>query len=168
MIDMFEQPTIFSRLFNFRLQKPGFTERERVADQPAEEGNRPKRRLRASTETVRERTEKLQQRAEAPKSKGRVGIFFSGFLWPLRALGRLLARIGRFLGKYRVFRWIGYVLLPPYVRNSWRELRQVNWPDRRKTFQLTYAVIVFSVAFGLIVAGVDFVLDRIFKEIIVK
>jgi preprotein translocase SecE subunit len=139
-----------------------------VADQPTEEGKAQKRRLRASTETVRERTEKLQLRAEAPKSRGRAGVFFSGFFWPLRALGRLLARTGRFLSRFRLFRWIGYVLLPPYVRNSWRELRMVTWPDRLKTFRLTYAVIVFSVAFGLIVAGVDFVLDRVFKEIIIK
>jgi preprotein translocase SecE subunit len=140
-----------------------------VADQPVEEGKPAKRRLRASTETVRERTEKLQLKSESPKkSRSRIGVFFGGFLWPLKAVGRLLARIGRFLGKYRVFRWIGYILLPSYIRNSWRELRQVTWPDRRKTARLTYAVIVFSTAFGLIVAGVDFVLDRIFKEIIVK
>ncbi len=139
-----------------------------MADKPADDGEKKKRRLRANTQTVRERTEKLQQQSEAPKSQGRISLFFSGFLLPVKALGRLLARIGRFLGKFRVFRWIGYVFVPPYVRNSWRELRQVTWPDRRKTLRLTWAVIVFSVAFGLIVAGVDFVLDRVFKEIIVK
>jgi preprotein translocase SecE subunit len=139
-----------------------------VADQPIEEGKTPKRRLRTNGETVRERTEKLQIKAEGPKKQSRFGIFMSGFLWPLRKIGRVLAKIGRFLGKYRLFRWISYIFVPPYVRNSWKELRQVTWPGRAKTWRLTYAVIVFSVAFGLIVAGVDFVLDRIFKELIIK
>ncbi|HSH18184.1 MAG TPA: preprotein translocase subunit SecE [Candidatus Saccharimonadales bacterium] len=138
-----------------------------MADSPAQETKKPKRRLRAP-ETVRERTEKLQQKAASPKRSGKLRTFFGGFLWFPRLIGRLLARIGHFLGRFRIFRWIGYILLPPYIRNSWRELRLVTWPDRRKTFRLTYAVIVFSVAFGLIVFGVDSVLDRVFKEIIVN
>lgn len=132
---------------------------------------KPKRRLRVTpvnTETVRERTEKLQQQAAAPKSPSRLRAFFSGFFWPLRALGRLIVRIFRPLGRFRVFRWIGYVLLPPYIRNSWKELRQVTWPNRRETFRLTYAVIIFSVIFGLIVFGVDTVLGKIFKELIIQ
>ena len=140
----------------------------------ADQANRPKRRLKlgtTNTETVRERSEKFQQQASEPRNPSKVWIFFGGFFWPLRALGRLLAKvfgpIFRFLGRFRVFRWIGTILLIPYIRNSWRELRQVTWPNRRETFRLTYAVIIFSVIFGLIVFGVDLVLDKIFKELII-
>jgi preprotein translocase SecE subunit len=135
-----------------------------VAGETQKKGG-PKRRLRAANaETVRERTEKLQQRATAPKKQSTIRTFFDGFFWPLRKLGQFISSLGRF----RVFRWIGYVLYPPYIRNSWRELRQVSWPGFKLTMRLTYAVILFSVVFGLIVAGVDFVLDKVFKEIIVK
>jgi len=130
----------------------------------SDQTERTKRRLRANSETVRERSEKLQQQDEARQAKGGIRAFLGGFLWPLRALGRQIAKLGRF----RFFRWVGLVLLPPYIRNSWRELRQVTWPNRKKTFQLTYAVIVFSVLFGLVIAGVDYGLDKLFKEIIVK
>ena len=123
-----------------------------------------KRRLRTSSETVRERSEKLQLQDEAKQKKSGFRAFLNGFLWPLRALGHQIGKLGRF----RVFRWIGLVLLPRYIRNSWRELRLVSWPDRKKTFQLTYAVIVFSVLFGVIVAGVDYGLDKLFKEIVLK
>jgi preprotein translocase SecE subunit len=135
-----------------------------VADEPQDQGAQPKRRLRPSSETLRERTEKLQTRAAAPKKPSRVGAFFHGFFMPLRWLGRQIAKLGRF----RVFRWISYVFLPPYIRNSWRELRLVTWPDRRQTFALVWAVIIFSVVFGVLIAAVDFGLDKLFKEFIVK
>jgi preprotein translocase SecE subunit len=138
-----------------------------VAENTKEDSKRPKRRLRVSTgtgETVRERSEKVQQQAAAPKRPSRFKAFVGGFFWPLRMVGRGISKLGRF----RVFRWIGYVLLPPYIRRSWGELRQVTWPGRRTTFQLVWAVIVFSTIFGVVVAIVDFGLDKLFKEIIVK
>ncbi len=127
-----------------------------------------KRRLRSSTntETVRERSEKFQQRQlkVATDKPSNLRVFFTGFFWPLRALGQQIAKLGRF----RVFRILGRVLLPRYLRNSWRELRMVTWPSRRQSWQLTYAVIVFSVIFGILVFAVDFGLDKLFKEIIIK
>lgn len=131
----------------------------------AEQSKRPKRRLRiGSSETVRERTEKLQSQAAAPKKPSKFRAFIGGFFWPLRMVGRFFVR----LGKFQLFRWIGYILLPVYIRNSWRELRLVTWPNRRETWGLTYAVIIFSVIFGLLIAVVDFGLDKLFKEFIVK
>jgi preprotein translocase SecE subunit len=137
-----------------------------VAEDNQDESSRPKRRLRVSsnTETVRERTEKLQQQAAEPAKPNYIRTFFGGFFWPLRWLGRQIAKLGRF----RVFRWISYIFVPPYVRNSWRELRLVTWPNGRQTRQLVNAVIIFSVVFGIIVAIVDFGLDKLFKEIILK
>jgi preprotein translocase subunit SecE len=58
--------------------------------------------------------------------------------------------------------------VPPYFRNSWKELTQVTWPDRRQTRRLTFAVILFSVIFGTIVAGVDFGLDKLFRTFILN
>jgi preprotein translocase SecE subunit len=125
----------------------------------------PKRRLRVgSTETVRERTEKLQIQAAKPKEKGPIRSFVGGFFAPLRWLGRQIGKLGRF----RVFRWISYVFVPPYIRNSWRELRLVTWPNRRQSWQLVNAVIIFSVVFGIIIAVVDYGLDKLFKEFIIK
>lgn len=136
-----------------------------MAEEDNIEQKRPKRRLRAaSSETLRERTEKLQQSAAKPKRPSKVRAFFSGFFWPLRAAGRGIGKLGRF----RIFRWISYVFLPPYIRNSWRELRLVTWPNFRETLDLTWAVIVFSIIFGLLVAVVDFGLDKLFKEFIIK
>ena len=129
-----------------------------------ESAKRAKRRLKGSSETVRERAQKRQEQADVPKTRGAISSFFNGFLWPLRQIGRGLAKLERF----RLFRWIGYVLFPPYIRNSWRELKLVSWPGFKLTLQLTWAVILFSIIFGVLVAAVDFGFDKLFKELIVK
>jgi preprotein translocase subunit SecE len=135
---------------------------------------KPKRRLRGappSTETIRERNVRLSAKQEVAAQKqdtaGRsnaFSAFWSGFTWPLRKLGRAIAKLERF----RIFRIIGRILFPRYLRNSWKELRLVTWPDRRTSWRLTYAVIVFSILFGVIIYGVDTVLDKLFKEFIIK
>lgn len=64
----------------------------------------------------------------------------------------------------RPFRW----LVPPYFVNSWREVKQVTWPNRRETWRLTLAVFIFAVVFGALIAGVDKILDLLFKKVILK
>lgn len=64
----------------------------------------------------------------------------------------------------RPFHW----LVPSYFVNSWREVRQVTWPNRRETWRLTLAVFIFAVVFGALIAGVDKSLDLIFKKVILK
>lgn len=69
-------------------------------------------------------------------------------------------RFGRILGKRINF-------IPKYFRESWREIRQVSWPGRRETIRLTIAVFIFSAVFATIVASLDFVLDKVFRNLIV-
>lgn len=138
---------------------------------PQTDKTNPKQRRAGKTgETVRERMLKAQsgQRVSDVKQPSALSTFGRGFAWPLRQAARPFRRLGRFLGRFRVFRIIGKILLPSYIRSSWRELRQVTWPDRRTSWKLTYAVIVFSIIFGVIVFVVDFVLDKLFKELIIK
>ena len=53
-----------------------------------------------------------------------------------------------------------------YVKGAWQELRQVHWPNRKATWGLTGAVIVFSVFFAAMILGLDFVFQYLFKEIL--
>ena len=131
------------------------------------ETGKPKRRMVKKAETVREKAEKLSQ----PKSEKKHGILrlTLGYIaMPFRWIGRQIAKLGRFLGKFKVFRILGKILWPTYFRNSWKELRQVTWPTGRETWQLTLAVIVFSVIFGVVIAITDFGLDKLFKQVIIK
>lgn len=53
-----------------------------------------------------------------------------------------------------------------YFKGAWVELRQVRWPDRKATWSLTLAVILFSAFFALVILGLDAVFSYLFKEVI--
>ena len=127
---------------------------------------KPKRRMVKKAETIREKTEKSSQ----PKPSKKDNILSLSLRYvaiPFRLIGRYFAKLGRFLGKYKVFRVIGRILWPTYFRNSWKELKQVTWPARRETLQLVLAVIIFSSIFGILIAIVDYGLNKLFKQLII-
>lgn len=149
---------------------------------PKNEDKKPKRRLRAAP-TLREQTEKQGVEASKPRRAKRVAG--SKVFAPMRALGRLLKGIGKAIAassiarlvkaiwKSRVFTPIRFIfkilskiLLISYFANSWKELKQVTWPTNRTTWRLTGAVLVFAIIFGLMVAGLDFVLEKGFREVL--
>lgn len=70
-------------------------------------------------------------------------------------------KAGRFLNKKRS-------IIPKYFKESWRELKLVNWPNRKETAKLTFAVIVFAFVFGLMITIVDFGLDKLFRELLLR
>lgn len=127
-----------------------------MAHKPAEQQTP---RMVKRAETVREITQK-----EAPQKTGVVRLSFRYIGIPFRTLGRGLAWVGH----VPPLRFLGRILVPRYFRNSWKELRQVAWPSRRESFQLTGAVIIFALFFGLAIALVDFGLDKLFKQVLLK
>jgi preprotein translocase SecE subunit len=128
----------------------------------AEDTGKPKRRLIKKAETVREKTEKAA--LEGSKQPRRLQATGRRAAAPFRAAGKASSKLGRF----KVLRIIGLILVPPYFRNSWKELRQVTWTKRKDSFRLTGAVIVFAIVFGLVVFVLDFILDKVFKEVLLK
>lgn len=67
----------------------------------------------------------------------------------------------------RPLRIIGKILVPPYLRKSWAELRLVTWLTWRQSIRLTIAVLIFAAIFGLMIAGIDYVLDKLFRQILI-
>lgn len=53
-----------------------------------------------------------------------------------------------------------------YFKGAWVELRQVRWPNRRATWALTLAVIVFSLFFVGLIVLLDMFFQYIFELII--
>lgn len=109
-----------------------------------------------------------------------VRVFFRGFFWPLVMIGKgfkwlshrpPLKQIGhglRWFFNLRAIRFIGRVLGLTYLRSSWQELKLVTWPTKREGRRLTTAVIIFSVIFGALIALVDYGLDKLFKQLLLK
>lgn len=50
-----------------------------------------------------------------------------------------------------------------YFRNSWHELKQVRWPDRKSTWSMTGAVIAFSIFFVVLIVLLDAGFNELFK-----
>ncbi len=120
-----------------------------------------RRQLKAAPITVREQGEKARDKSNRTGVMAMTGHYIS---MPFRLIGRLF----RPLGKFKLVRGIGYIFAPPYVRNAFKELRLVTWPNGKQSRQLTFAVIVFSVIFGLIAAITDYGLDHLFRSVILK
>ena len=134
-------------------------------------GTSPKRKL----VTVRERSENTPENKSRAR---RVTSTAKKASAPFRVVGRFLKKLAhpfRFMlapFKTRQVRFIGRilgkVLLINYFRSAWKELRQVTWPDRKETRQLTLAVFAFAVVFGIMITLTDYGLDKVFKKVILK
>ncbi len=123
-----------------------------------------KRRLRAAP-TIREQSEKATAKAALPAKRSIVSTILGA---PFRLIAWIFRPLFRFLGKYKFFRFIGYIFVPPYFRSAWRELKLVTWPNFRQTRDLTFAVIMFSIVFGALVAVTDYGLDKIFRKVFLQ
>ena len=101
------------------------------------------------TESAREKTEEVAAKTVKP---------------PKRRIRRSASVVMR---PFKFLRFLRFII-PPYFRNSWKELKQVTWPNRKETRQLTVAVFIFAIAFGILVAVTDYGLDKIFKKVLLK
>jgi preprotein translocase SecE subunit len=116
-------------------------------------------------ETVRERAAKQLGQPRLKDSKLKAKMYR-----PLSTLRRIAQkefnpirvpqnRWGRVLGKR-------FNLIPLFLANAWKELRQVNWPSRKDALRLTFAVVVFAVAFAIFVQIFGFLFERLIKYIL--
>ena len=56
---------------------------------------------------------------------------------------------------------VGQAPLSGFFRESLAELKKVHWPTREQTTQMTIVVIVFSIATGIVLGGLDFVFAQL-------
>lgn len=99
------------------------------------------------------------------KSKKKKSKSIRGFLKREFHLPLPKNRFGSFLSRKvrppKFIRKIG-----SYFKNSWRELKKVDWPKRKEAWKLTFAVIMFTVVFSVLLtlldAGFELIAERIF------
>ncbi len=119
-------------------------------------------------ETFRERALKASEQSQQPDRRSRLRSVAGKPAKPIASAVRRVGqnKVSRVISQ--PFRFIGRLIFPKYFRNSYRELLQVQWPDRSESRQLTFAVLAFAVVFGVIVAIVDFGLDKLFRGVLLK
>lgn len=89
------------------------------------------------------------------EDRGFLKSFVWGFTLPIRYI-------------FKPIRWVFKRIIPTYFKESWKELKLVTWPSTRDTFRLTFVVLLFSLVFGGLIAGVDYGLDKLFKALILN
>lgn len=137
----------------------------------ADEPFKPKRRVK-NPETFRERALKAADASGKPKRSVRLkqagSKVASPVLKPVGSASRRAAGFKPLAPVVKVLRVAGKVIFPVYFRRSWQELRQVTWPTWTESRRLTSAVLIFAIIFGAIIAGVDYGLDKVFKDVLLK
>ncbi len=53
-----------------------------------------------------------------------------------------------------------------YFKGAWFELRQVRWPNRRATWGMTAALLIFTGAFSAFILLIDLLWEYLFKLLI--
>jgi len=53
-----------------------------------------------------------------------------------------------------------------YFKGSWAELRQVRWPNRKATWSLTFAVMIFTMFFVTLIVLLDAAFKYLFDLIL--
>lgn len=59
-----------------------------------------------------------------------------------------------------------FVRIGGYFKGSWVELRQVHWPDRKSTWGLTIAVLLYSAFFVVLILLLDAAFKYLFEQIL--
>jgi preprotein translocase SecE subunit len=138
-----------------------------MADQENKADSKKKRRVK-NPETFRERAVKASEAESKPAAASRLksgGVKATG---PARRAVSRVAQAKALKPLHRPARIAGKVIVPTYFRNSFAELKLVTWPNWKQSRQLTTAVMIFAIVFGAAIATVDWGLDKIFKNILLK
>lgn len=61
-----------------------------------------------------------------------------------------------------------FIALARYVRDSWREIRQVRWPNRKATWKMVLAVLIYSAIFMIFISLLDLFFTWLFNLILGK
>lgn len=56
-----------------------------------------------------------------------------------------------------------FVTFGRYLRDSWREIRQVRWPNRKATWKMTLAVFIYCAIFMVFILVLDALFTFIFN-----
>ena len=61
-----------------------------------------------------------------------------------------------------------FVYLGRYIRDSWKELRQVRWPNRKATWKMVLAVLIYTAIFVIFISLLDLFFTWLFNLILTK
>ena len=96
--------------------------------------------------------EKAQQKYEKKQLKKQQKLAKKASKKPLPKVLRILTAPFRKIGSY--------------IHASWQELRQVRWPNRKMTWKLVSAVIIYTVLFSVVIMLLDAGFTLLFNNLL--
>ena len=57
-------------------------------------------------------------------------------------------------------------IFPKYFRDSYRELKKVVWPNRKETWRLFFAVVLFALVLTSIIMLADYFFNSLIERVI--
>ncbi len=70
-------------------------------------------------------------------------------------------------GKKKVFiLFRPFVAFFRYLHNAWKEIRQVRWPNRKATWKMVLAVLVYTTLFMILISVLDLFFTWLFNLIL--
>lgn len=120
-------------------------------------------------ETVRQRAEKESAKRTRPTKRSKLASKIHKPLSTLKRVGSKEYHPIKAPDK-KGFRYLNKKIpyIPKFIKNSWEELKKVTWPTFGVAMKLTFAVIVFSAVFAVFVQILDFIFNKLVKEIILR
>jgi len=87
-------------------------------------------------------------------------------------IGGGLARVTAPVRNSKVWKFLRRTILRSpfrgYFVSSFKELRKVEWPDRKTSWKLTLTVILFSTVFAVLTTSLDYGFEKLAKQIFLK
>ncbi len=133
--------SLLSRLFNLGVENVATKNKKSAPSKVAESETPHVTRVTAIDTAPKLKAAKQSNADDTTTKSAKAPLSFKKFIYPLVALGR-------------------------YFKGSWYELRQVRWPDRKATWSLTAAVLLFTAFFIVLIVLLDAGFKFLFEQIL--
>lgn len=134
---------------NLKPKKPAFLEKNKAAS---------KKTKKASVEeSLRPESKLVKAVNKAGKKATQVGSVEVSTPTPKEGL------LGKRVNPLGPIKW-----LVRYIRDSYRELKKVTWPDKKTAWKLTGTVFLFSFVMAMFLFGLDSFFSEMFKKLFLK
>lgn len=138
---------------NLKPKKPGFLEKKDKKSKDSKKKNKPA----SVEENLRPESRVAKAVNKAGKKASEVGSVEVSTPTPKEGL------LGKRVNPLGPIKW-----LLRYIRDSYRELKKVTWPDKKTAWKLTGTVFLFSFVMAMFLFGLDTVFSKMFEKLFLK
>ena len=138
---------------NLKPKKPDFSKFKTKSSSSSSQNNKKN----SIDDNLRPESKVVKAVNEATKKASKVGAVEVSTPTPKKGL------LGKRVNPFAPIKWFFR-----YIRDSYRELKKVTWPDRKTAWKLTGTVFLFSFIMAMILFGLDSLFSELFKKLFLQ